>query len=444
MTALATVFGEDADVARDRSFQLLLLANITSPLGPALVSPLLDTLTRTFGTTESQIGLMVAAYTAPGIFVIPLIGILSDRYGRKPILVTGLVVFGLSGAAITLTTDFRVVIALRLLQGVGGAGIVPIIITAIGDLYRGAQEATAQGLRLATSGLTQAVFPAIAGFLVVVAWQYPLLLYAIALPIAVAVAFWLEEPSDRDAVRLLGDGGSDPNTDSAADHPPDGAGTGDADPRTPPVEEASLVRLATRPAVVAVLVGRGLPGFCYFGFVTYNSIVVVRVLGGTPAEAGLLVALGSLTYATAASQAGRVTAHFDSRVPPMVGMFVALGVGMGLIALAPTVLLSGVGVVAIGAGFGMLGSLYRSIMTGLAPGQLRGGLVSLSESVGRIGITTVPIVMGAAIAFLRPTLGLPGAVRVTVAGVGVLAAVLGVVTVILGEVDPVPTPAPDS
>lgn len=442
MTALATVFGEDADVARDRAFQLLLLANITSPLGPALVSPLLDTLTGTFGTTESQIGLMVAAYTAPGIVVIPLIGILSDRYGRKPILVIGLIVFGLSGAAITLTTDFRLVLALRLLQGVGGAGIVPVIITAIGDLYRGAEEATAQGLRLATSGLTQAVFPAIAGFLVVVAWQYPLLLYAIALPIAVAVAVWLEEPSGRDAVRLVGDGG--PGAGPDAGQSGDGEGSGDGSQREPPVEEASLVRLATRPAVVAVLVGRGLPGFCYFGFVTYNSIVVVRVLDGTPAEAGLLVALGSLTYATAASQAGRVTAHFDSRVTPMVGMFVALGVGMGLIALAPTVLLSGVGVVAIGAGFGMLGSLYRSIMTGLAPGQLRGGLVSLSESVGRIGITTVPIVMGAAIAFLRPTLGLPAAVRLTVAGVGVLAAVVGVTTVILGEVDPVPTPGTDS
>lgn len=438
MTALATVFGEDADVARDRAFQLLLLANITSPLGPALVSPLLDTLTGVFGTTESQIGLMVAAYTAPGIFVIPLIGILSDRYGRKPILVTGLVVFGLSGAAITLTTDFRVVLALRLLQGVGGAGIVPVIITAIGDLYRGAQEATAQGLRLATSGLTQAVFPAIAGFIVVVAWQYPLLLYAIAIPIAVAVALRLEEPSDREGVSLVGDGGRDHDRDPT-DGPDSPAES--ADGETGIVEESSLVRLATRPGVIAVLVGRGLPGFCYFGFVTYNSIVVVRVLGGTPAQAGLLVALGSLTYATAASQAGRVTAHFDSRVPPMLGMFAALGVGMGLIALAPTVLLSGVGVVAIGTGFGMLGSLYRSIMTGLAPGQLRGGLVSLSESVGRVGITIVPIVMGAAIAFLRPSLGLPTAVRVTVAGVGALAATVGIVTVLLGDVDPVQTPS---
>ena len=438
MTALATVFGEDADVARDRAFQLLLLANITSPLGPALVSPLLDTLTGVFGTTESQIGLMVAAYTAPGIFVIPLIGILSDRYGRKPILVTGLVVFGLSGAAITLTTDFRVVIALRLLQGVGGAGIVPVIITAIGDLYRGAQEATAQGLRLATSGLTQAVFPAIAGFLVIVAWQYPLLLYAIAIPIAVAVALWLEEPSDREGIAVVADGGRDQDPDRP-DGPDPPVGTADGDSGV--VEESSLVRLATRPGVIAVLIGRGLPGFCYFGFVTYNSIVVVRVLGGTPGQAGLLVALGSLTYATAASQAGRVTAHFDSRVPPMLGMFAALGIGMGLIALAPTVLLSGVGVVAIGTGFGMLGSLYRSIMTGLAPGQLRGGLVSLSESVGRVGITIVPIVMGAAIAFLRPSLGLPTAVRVTVAGVGVLAATVGIVTVLFGDVDPVQTPS---
>jgi len=101
---------------------------------------------------------------------------------------------GCAGVALTLTTDFRAVIALRVRQGVGGAAIVPVIITGIGDLYVGPVEATAQGLRLSTSGVTQAVFPAIAGVLVVAAWQYSLLLYAIAIPIAGVVALRLEEP----------------------------------------------------------------------------------------------------------------------------------------------------------------------------------------------------------------------------------------------------------
>jgi MFS family permease len=185
-----------------------------------------------------------------------------------------------------------------------------------------------------------------------------------------------------------------------------------------------------------VLAGRGIPGFCYFGFITYNSIVVVRVLGGTPAEAGLLVTLGSVSYAVAASQAGRITARFGSRRPPMVGMFLALGVGLGVVAAAPSLPVSGVGVVLLGVGFGTLGSLYRSIVTGIAPGALRGGLVSLSESVGRVTITAAPVVMGALVAWLAPRAGLATAVRLTLLAVGVVGAVAGVGSVLLGDVDP--------
>ena len=413
-----TLLGKDAGAVGDRAFQVLLLANLTAPLGPALVSPLLDTLTGVYGVSEAEIGLMVSAYTAPGILVIPVVGVLADRYGRKPLLSAGLLLFGCAGVALALTTDFRVVLALRVLQGVGGAAIVPVIITSVGDLYTGAVEATAQGIRLSTSGLTQAVFPAIAGVLVVVAWQYPLLLYAIAVPIAVVVLVYLEEPRGA-------------RSDGGRAEPP-----GESDETAPDSSTTALLRLAGRRPVLAVLAGRGIPGFCYFGFITYNSIVVVRVLGGTPAEAGLLVTLGSASYAIAASQAGRITARFGSRRPPMVGMFLALGVGLGVVAAAPSLAVSGVGVVLLGVGFGTLGSLYRSIVTGIAPGALRGGLVSLSESVGRVTITAAPVVMGALVAWLAPRAGLATAVRLTLLAVGIVGAVAGVGSVLLGDVDP--------
>jgi MFS family permease len=432
VSGFETLLGENAQAVRDRSFQVLLLANLTSPLGPALVSPLLDTLTGVYGVSEAEIGLLIAAYTAPGIFVIPVVGVLADRYGRKPLLAAGLLLFGCAGVALSLTTDFRAVLALRVLQGVGGAAIVPVIITSIGDLYVGATEATAQGLRLSTSGLTQAVFPAIAGVLVVLAWQYPLLLYAIAVPIAIVVLVRLEEPrgarSDggRDVEGHDSGAGVETGRDGA-----DGNESGNASDGA-----ASLLRLAVRRPVLAVLAGRGIPGFCYFGFITYNSIVVVRVLGGSPAQAGLLVTLGSVSYAVSASQAGRVTARFRSRRPPMIGMFLALGAGLGVVAVAPSVLLSGVGVVLLGVGFGTLGSLYRSIVTGIAPESLRGGLVSISESVGRVGITVVPVVMGLLVAALTPAVGLETAVRLTLVAVGVASAVAGIGSVLLGDVDP--------
>ena len=427
-----TLLGEHSRAVRDRPFQVLLLANLTSPLGPALVSPLLDTLTGVYGVSEAEIGLMIAAYTAPGIVVIPVVGVLADRYGRKPLLAAGLLLFGCAGTALALTTDFRVVLALRVLQGIGGAAIVPVIITSVGDLYVGAVEATAQGLRLSTSGLTQAVFPAIAGVLVVASWQYPLALYAIAIPIAVVVFVRLDEPR---GARADGGRAAPPGDreDTGREATPD---TGGRDDREPDGSARALLRLAARPRVLAVLAGRGVPGFCYFGFITYNSIVVVRVLGGTPAEAGLLVTLGSVSYAVSASQAGRITARFRSRRPPMIGMFLALGVGLGAVAVAPSVRLGGIGVVVLGVGVGTLGSFYRSIVTGIAPEALRGGLVSLSESVGRVGITVVPVVMGVLVAWLTPEVGLASAVRLTLVAVGVVGASAGIGSVLLGNVDP--------
>lgn len=399
MEALTALFGKDARVVSDSDFQLLLLANVTGPLGIALVSPILDSLTGPFGVSATDIGLMVSMMAAPGIVVIPLAGVLADRYGRKSVLVAGLAVFGSAGVAIALTTDFRVVLGLRLLQGFGFAGIVPIIITSVGDMYEGEAEATAQGLRFATSGVSLVVFPVLAGGLVVLGWQYPFLLYGIALPLAAMIYLWFPEPT--------ADGGED-------------------DVATEGSHARAVVELATRPRVGAVLVGRALPVVVWTGFLTYNSILVVRIVGGTPRQAGLLVAVGSLVFAVAASQAGRVTALFDSRFLPLLGANVCLGTGFALVAFAPTFPVAGAGAGVTGAGFGLLLALYRSVITGLAPQALRGGLVSVGEALGRVAATVTPVAMGAGIATLEPALGFGAAVRWTGLGTGAVAAALGV------------------
>jgi hypothetical protein len=62
--------------------------------------------------------------------------------------------------------------------------------------------------------------------------------------------------------------------------------------------------------------------------------------------------------------------------------------------------------------------------------------VSISESVGRVGITVVPVVMGLLVAALTPAVGLETAVRLTLVAVGVASAVAGIGSVLLGDVDP--------
>jgi MFS family permease len=407
-----TLFGSDADVLRDPGFQALLLANVLGPLGSGLLSPILDSLIAPFGTSPADIGLLISVYTAPAIVMIPVAGVLADRIGRKPVLLGGLILFGSAGVSIALTTDFRVALALRLLQGVGFGAITPTIITSIGDLYDGTEEATAQGIRFTGSGLSSAVFPLLSGSLVVLAWQYPFFIYAMAFPIAAVVFVRFDEPTARD--------------DDRADTDVEGTRS----------QLLSLARLLRQRRVIALVLARGLPMFVWIGFVTYNSIIVTNVMGGTPAQAGVLFAIVSLVYATAASQAGRVTDVFDSRFYPLVGAQICLAVGFVVFLFSPNLAVAGSGTVLLGIGFGLSLALYRSIITGLASESLRGGLVSVAESFGRVTATAAPICMGAIIAVTVPRVGLAAAVQTAGVAVAVLSSVAGIACLLVANVSP--------
>lgn len=399
MLSFRSLFGEDADILEDVDFQILILASVMAPLGPGLVSPLLDSLTGPFGTSKAAIGLMISAFTAPGIVLTPFAGGIADRYGRRIVLIFGLLLFGIGGTAIALTTDFRVVLALRVVQGIGAVGMIPIIVASIGDLYGGTTEATGQGLRFMTSGFSNTVFPALAGVLVGIAWQYPFLIYALSFPLAGMVALWFEEPSQ-----------------------------GNGDRRS--ISVARVGRLVLKPHIAALLVLFATPTFMYFGFVTYIS-VLIRLGGGSPAQAGLVVALNSIVFAIAGSQAGRITARFHSRLVPLIGTNAAMAGGLGLIAISSNVLVAGFGSAVLGVGFGITITLYRSVATRVAPEGLRASLVSLAETMNRVGATSAPIVFGAVITLTEPGLGFATATRWTILGMALACFGVGVAGILV-------------
>ena len=402
MALTERLVGENADVAADPRFRVILLGSLVSPMGASLVSPLLDSLVSVYGVSEARVGLVMAAFTAPAIVAIPLVGLVSDRYGRKPVLTAGLAVFGAAGAALAFTTDFRVVVALRFLQGVGYTGVAPVLIAATGDLFAGDREATAQGLRFTTVGLSLALVPVLAGLLVALAWQYPFAIYALGLPAAAVVHRYYEESAG---------GNGDP--DDGADH---------------------RLRDALRsPRLGLVLLGRTVPSILWFGFLTYNSIVVVRFLDGTPGAAGALVGVASVASSVGGTQVGRLTAAFETRRVPLLAGTAASGAGLGGVALAPSLPVAIVAAVVVGAGFGLVLTLYRSTISTLAPDALRGSLVSLGESAGRAGSTLTPVVMGGAVALATPRYGFEAAVRGTLLGVVVVGGALGVVAVVLAD-----------
>ncbi len=116
--------------------QLFLLygAVFLAILGFGMIFPLLPFYAESFGATAFQLGLLAASFSITQFFVSPFIGRLSDRFGRKPILVFALtctsVSFALFGFAQSLTWLF----AARILYGVASAGVFPIAVAYIGDI----------------------------------------------------------------------------------------------------------------------------------------------------------------------------------------------------------------------------------------------------------------------------------------------------------------------
>ena len=383
-------------MVRDRTFQVLLLGSVISPMGSSVVSPVLESLAGPYGVSVARVGLLMAAFTAPSIVAIPLVGALSDRVGRRPVLATGLALFGVAGAAAALTTDFRAVVGLRLLQGLGYTGIGPVLIASVGDLYAGEREATAQGVRFAAVGLSLAVFPVLAGVLVSTDFRLPFALFLAALPVALVVVLVFDEPTRADAG--------------------DATATGDED---------SLFGRLRDPLVLAALVGRAVPSFLWFAFLTYASVVTGRLLGGSAAVAGLVVGLASLGSALGGTQVGRLTAAFDGRGAPLVVTMALCGLGLAGFGLATSLAVAAVAAAVVGAGFGTVLTLYRSTVTGLADAGARGGLVSVGESVGRLGSTAAPLALGGLVTVGAPVVGFEAALRYTVLGTAVLGTAAG-------------------
>jgi MFS family permease len=411
------VFGSEADMLEDTPFQMLLAATFVVVLGTTLVSPVLDTLREPLNISSAEIGLLVTAFVAPPVILIPLGGSLADRYGRRAVLVSGLILFGGAGSTIAFTADFHTVLGLRSLQGVGYAFTLPVVITCIRDFYDGGREVTGQGIRLAVGGVSQMIVPLVAGVVVTLAWQFPFLLYALALPVAVVLYLWFPEPvrrtDDRQPLRLQ---------------------------RTLRyVRELAL--LARQRGIAAILIGRALMSVVSFAFLTYNSLVVVRVLEGTPSQAALLITLWGGAYTLVATQAGRITGAVDGHTVPLLLSNLGLSIGLVVLGSAQGVGTAGLGAVVIGAGIGIGGSMYRSLISGFASKRLRGGLVGLGESVGRLAASVTPLAMGGAISILEFSVGPAVAVRWVVIGTGVVTGVAIVLSTLLFYTSPASPPS---
>lgn len=102
-------------------------------LDSLVVSPLAPAITQSTGTQIGVGGLLVTAYALAYAIGGPLFGPVSDRYGRKPLVLTGLAVFAAGTALTGVGSSFGLVLAFRALAGIGAAMIMPSLFAGIAD-----------------------------------------------------------------------------------------------------------------------------------------------------------------------------------------------------------------------------------------------------------------------------------------------------------------------
>lgn len=127
-------------------FGTLFFSIFSAVTGVGIVVPLLPVYAHGLGATGLYIGLIFGSFSLSRTFLLPYFGRLSDKKGRKPIIVTGLLAYAMVSLAFMLAHNVEGLIAIRFLQGIASAMIMPATQAYVGDITPGGREGTTMGL----------------------------------------------------------------------------------------------------------------------------------------------------------------------------------------------------------------------------------------------------------------------------------------------------------
>lgn len=369
---------------------LLYAITVTGLLANTLLNPALPDVLRDLHVGDSAAGLLVAAGSFPGVVMAPVIGLLADRFGRRVVLVPCLAGFGVFGLASIAATSFTGLLVLRLLQGVGAAGLVNLAVVIISDHWHGVERARRIGANAAVLTVCLALLPPVGGFLTDLGgWRLAFVPYGIGLLTAVVV--WRVLPDVR----------------------PDGVTT---------------VREQLRDSVAAVRTRR-IAAILSIGFVVF--VVIFGLLltalplhledrfALTAGQRGLVLAVPALTSTVGALLVGRLQRRVGGERLVLASLVLWI-VAFVAIGGAATLSLLVVGALVYGLGEGVIVPRLQDAVAEEAPAASRGAVVAVWVSSARAGQTVGPMLAA-------PTLAVVGTGPTFVFGAGLCVLLFGLV-----------------
>lgn len=153
----------------DRSFKrpmiILLIVQFLVMVGFGIVIPILPYLMENLGGGALSLGIFMSAYSIMQFFFAPLWGRLSDRIGRRPVLLIGLSGYGMTFLLFGIANNIPLLIAIRAVSGMISSATLPTAMAYLADITEGADRSKSMGMVGAAMGLGMIFGPALGGWL---------------------------------------------------------------------------------------------------------------------------------------------------------------------------------------------------------------------------------------------------------------------------------------
>ena len=427
------------ELSRNRRIGVLLICSMSLlivGLDITAVNVALPSIGADFDASLSELQWSVSAYTLAMASLLLFSGSMADRLGRRRTLVIGLGVFSGASLLCSLAPTIDLLIASRVLQGVGASMLNPVAMSIIINTFTDPRErAQAVGVWGAVFGVSMALGPIVGGGLVSAAgWEWifliniPLGLAAIALLLRFAPESRAPEPRRFDPVgQVLVIVLLTSATYGFIETPAAFAASAAAllglvlyEPRREqPLIDPRFFRSYSFSSAIALAIA----AFASFGgFLFLNTLYLQDVRGLTPLEAGLAIMPVALMIVVLSPVSGRMVGRGGPRAPLMLaGAALFLGCAM-LVGLGPSTSLAWLlaAYVVFGIGFGLVNAPITNAAVSGMPRAQAGVAAAVATTSRQFGQGLGVAVVGAVAT---------GAAWWLLAGLGVLVLALGALRV---------------
>lgn len=187
-------------------FLILYLSFLSAfaPISTDMYLPALPSIARTFATTNELASATISAFIL--LFAISMLfwGPISDRYGRKPVLLAGSALYIVSSMALCLTHSIEAFLVWRGIQALGSGAASAMSLAIVKDVLRGGSMENVVAIMQATVIIAPLTAPVLGGWLLlVVDWRGIFLCLAVCGALALLGALCLKETNQRHNARSL-------------------------------------------------------------------------------------------------------------------------------------------------------------------------------------------------------------------------------------------------